>query len=87
MIYFTRLAAGSRARANTHTSDCLHARGKLITANQIKQRHQITLSICEWRGPNKKFIKKKEVERAGESSVEEKRRRLDGEGDSIRELT
>lgn len=85
--FISRASPSGRTRANARTSDCLHARGKLITANQIKQRHQITLSICESRGPNKKFIKKKEVERAGEWSVEEERQRLAGEGDSIRELT
>lgn len=75
MIYFMHSAIGSRANththaaANTHASECLGTRGKLITANQIKQRHQITLSICVCRGsPNKKFIKMKQ-ENEGENEA------------------
>ncbi len=71
MIYFMHSAIGSRAStaANTQASECLVARGKLITANQIKQRHQITLSICVCRGsPNKKFIKTKQ-ENDGENEA------------------
>lgn len=88
MIYFMHSAIGSRASthtctaANTHASECLVARGKLITANQIKQRHQITLSICVCRGsPNKKFIKTKQ-----ENDGENEAWMVGWEGDSIREL-